>query len=194
MEEPNSATVTSSSSTANGETSQPNENAQVSPNRPRESPRVSIIYGRFARRINGHSAIARDDNCSCLAVTFCFWFFVAVIMVMGVYGSMSVVLGPCSSLILQPNPMFVQYVKVENLKANPGLILYGTHQDPPLDVVSTWSETHNMSIPYGSEWKYYLNRGSEVNISYSLSSENSSLYLVIAEGICSKMRFQWFLF
>jgi len=75
MEEPNSATATPSSSTANVGTSQPNENAQVSPNRPRESPSVSIAYRSFARHINGHSAIARDDNCSCLAVTSCFWFF-----------------------------------------------------------------------------------------------------------------------
>lgn len=54
-----------------------------------------------------------------------------------------------------------------------------------------WTDTLFLCLP--QQWKYYLNRGSEVNISYSLSSENSSLYLVIAEGIRSKMRFQWFL-
>ncbi|PNY05222.1 protein aberrant pollen development 1 [Trifolium pratense] len=168
--------------------------------------------GRFNRTISitDDSAIVRDDKWSCLAVIFslchicncnrniadavatatashhncgvifnpvlmeCLVFNInitpstdtfAVTMIMGVYGSMSVALGPCSSIVFHPNPVFVQYVKVENLQANPGLVLYGTYQYPSLD-----------------EWKLYLNRGSEVNISYSLSSESSSVYLVIAEG------------
>ncbi|KAK2361089.1 RING/U-box superfamily protein [Trifolium repens] len=186
MPESHSSTAIASSSTSNDETSQSDQNADVSENRPRQSRRVTITYGRFNRRlsITDDSSIVRDDKWSCLAVIFSLWFFVAVTMIMGVYGSMSVALGPCSSIVFQPNPVFVQYVKVENLQENPGLILYGTYQYPSLDVVSTWRETYNISIPYGSEkeWKYYLNRGSEVNISYSLSSENSSIYLAIAEG------------
>ncbi|XP_045797785.1 E3 ubiquitin-protein ligase APD2-like [Trifolium pratense] len=188
MQQPHSSTaIPSSSSTSNAETSLSIQNAQVSENRPRQSRRVRITYGgRFNRTISitDDSAIVRDDKWSCLAVIFSLWFFVAVTMIMGVYGSMSVALGPCSSIVFHPNPVFVQYVKVENLQANPGLILYGTYQYPSLDVVSTWRETFNISIPYGSEkeWKLYLNRGSEVNISYSLSSESSSVYLVIAEG------------
>ncbi|GAU27447.1 hypothetical protein TSUD_161330 [Trifolium subterraneum] len=204
MPQPHSSTAIASSSTSNAETSQSNQNsivsnaetsqlnqnAQVPENRPRQSRRVTITYGRFNRSISitDDSAIVRDDKWSCLAVIFSLWFFVAVTMIMGVYGSMSVTLGPCSSIVFHPNPVFVQYVKVENLQANPGVILYGTYQYPSLDVVSTWRETYNISVPYGSEkasiyeWKYYLNRGSEVNISYSLSSESSSIYLVIAEG------------
>ncbi|CAL5192308.1 unnamed protein product [Lathyrus oleraceus] len=184
MAEPHSASAIPSSSAANAEASQADENAGASENLPRESRRVSITFGRTNLRMAGDSALVRDEKWSCLAVIFSFWFFVAVTMIMGVYGSMTVVLGPCSSIVLQPNPVFVQYVKVENLEGNPGLVLYGTYRYPPLDVVSTWRETLNTSIPYGAdkEWKYYLNRGSEVNISYSVSSESSSIYLVIAEG------------
>ncbi|CAI8612844.1 unnamed protein product [Vicia faba] len=178
MPEPHSASATPSA----GNTE--DENAEASDNPRRENRRVSITYGSTNLRMADDSALVRDEKWSCLAVIFSFWFFVAVTMIMGVYGSMTMVLGPCSSIVLQPNPVFVEYVKVENLEPNPGLVLYGTYQYPPLDVVSFWRETRNISIPYGAdkEWKYYLNKGSEVNISYSLSSENSSIYLVIAEG------------
>lgn len=37
---------------------------------------------------------------------------VSVTMILGVYGSMVIVLGPDSSIVFQPSPVFVQYVKV----------------------------------------------------------------------------------
>lgn len=37
---------------------------------------------------------------------------VSVTMILGVYGSMVIVLGPDSSIVFQPSPLFVQYVKV----------------------------------------------------------------------------------
>jgi hypothetical protein len=49
---------------------------------------------------------------------------VAVTMIMGVYGSMSVALGPCSSIVFQPNPVFVQYVKVSFSYYMPMLFLF----------------------------------------------------------------------
>ncbi|KAG4925254.1 Putative E3 ubiquitin-protein ligase XBAT34 [Glycine soja] len=139
---------------------------------------------------DGSAAIFRDDTCSCFVVVFSLWFFVSMTMILGVYGSMTVVLGPKSSTVFQPSPVFVQSVKVENLKANPGPgpILYGTYQYPPLDVVTTWGESCNVSLPSGSykasisEWKYYLNSGSSVNISFHVSSRSSSVFLVISKG------------
>ncbi|KHN36429.1 Putative E3 ubiquitin-protein ligase XBAT35 [Glycine soja] len=130
-------------------------------------------------------------------------------MILGVYGSMTIVLGPKSSIVFQPSPVFVQSVKVKNLKANPGPgpILYGTYRYPPLDVVTTWGESINVSLPSGSykaniaketdttlllclpqEWKYYLNCGSSINISYHVSSKSSSVFLIIAEGDVSLTR------
>ncbi|RDX97969.1 putative E3 ubiquitin-protein ligase XBAT34, partial [Mucuna pruriens] len=133
---------------------------------------------------NGSAAIIREDACSCFAVVFSFWFFckgilnlMSMTMILGVYGSMTIVLGPKSSIVFQPSPVFVQFLKVENIEANPGPgpILYGTYQYPPLDVVTTWRETRN-------EWKYYMNRGSAINISYHVSSRSSSVFLIIADG------------
>ncbi|KAK7395109.1 hypothetical protein VNO78_15651 [Psophocarpus tetragonolobus] len=137
---------------------------------------------------NASAAILRDDACSCFLLIFTFWLFVSMTMILGVYGSVTFVLGPTSSIVFQPSPVFVQFVKVENLnlKANSGLgpILYGTYGDPPLDVVTTWGETFNVSLPPYShkEWKYYLNSGSAINISYHVSTTNSSVFLVIAQG------------
>nr|KYP33595.1 E3 ubiquitin-protein ligase rififylin [Cajanus cajan] len=141
---------------------------------------------------HGSAAAVRDDTCSCFAVVFSFWLFVSMTMMLGVYGSMTIVLGPKSSIVYQPNPFFVQSVKVENLeeKPGPGPILYGTYKYPPLDVVSTWGETNNVSLPSGShkEWKYYLNKGSAINISYHVSSRSSSVFVIIAQGTDSLTR------
>ncbi|KAK7294696.1 hypothetical protein RJT34_17589 [Clitoria ternatea] len=134
----------------------------------------------------GPASIVRDDTCSCLAVVFSFWFFVSLTMILGVYGSTTIVLGPKSSMVFQPSPVFVQSLKVENLEGNPnpGPMVYGTYEYPSLDVVSTWGENFNIYLPSGSykDWKYYLNKGSEISLSYHVSSANSSVFLIIADG------------
>ncbi|TKY65832.1 putative E3 ubiquitin-protein ligase XBAT34 [Spatholobus suberectus] len=185
MAEPHSTAGPSSSASAPG-----SSHTAV---RPREPPLVSDTSGRgYWSFADGSAAIVRDDTCSCFAVVFSFWFFVSMTMILGVYGSVSIALGPKSSIVFQPSPLFVQFVKVENFKANsgPGPILYGTYEYPPLDVVTTWGETHNVSLPSGShkEWKYYLNSGSAINISYHVSSSSSSVFLIIAEGAESLTR------
>ncbi|XP_061343005.1 E3 ubiquitin-protein ligase APD2 [Gastrolobium bilobum] len=188
MAEPHSPAATPPSSSANREEAGgagPSE--EIAANNSRtgfQLPDLSDDFGRAIWGIGHDSPIVRDDTWSCFVVIFTFWFFVSVTMILGVYGSMTIVLGPESSIVLQPSALFVQYVKVENLEAKPGPILYGTYRYPPLDVVSNWVQTRNVSLPSDShkEWKYYLNRGSEVNISYRLSSGSSSIFLVIAEG------------
>lgn len=54
--------------------------------------------------------------------------------------------------------------------------------------------TNTLFLCLPQKWKYYLNKGSEINISYSLSSESSTIYLVIAEGILSTWDFSGFSF
>lgn len=75
MAEPHSASAIPSSSAANAEASQADENAGASENLPRESRRVSITFGRTNLRMAGDSALVRDEKWSCLAVIFSFWFF-----------------------------------------------------------------------------------------------------------------------
>ncbi|KAG5553180.1 hypothetical protein RHGRI_011148 [Rhododendron griersonianum] len=93
---------------------------------------------------------------------------VSVTLILGVYGSVNLQLGPNSSVLITPNPLFVEYIKVEQLdEANTGPTLYGLYEDPPCDV----------------EWIYVLNEGSQINISYSVNSTSlSSLILIIAQG------------
>ena len=55
---------------------------------------------------------------------------------------MNLQLGPHSSILLQPNPLFVQYVKVENLDdSKSGTMLYGIYGSPTLDDVTTTAES-----------------------------------------------------
>ncbi|CAJ1805953.1 unnamed protein product [Sphenostylis stenocarpa] len=172
--------------------------SQTPPDRSRQTQRAIGTSTRGNWSIaDGSAAIVRDETCSCFAVVFSFWLFVSMTMILGVYGSMNIMLGPSSSIVFQPSPVFVQSLKVENLMANPGSgpNLYGTYGYPPLDVVSTWGETRNplqkqlsfalfltlKSCP-PQERKYYLNKGSTINISYHVRSNSSTVFLIIAEG------------
>nr|KJB55742.1 hypothetical protein B456_009G092000 [Gossypium raimondii]KJB55743.1 hypothetical protein B456_009G092000 [Gossypium raimondii] len=65
-------------------------------------------------------------------------------------------------------------------------MVYGFHRPPPLDVEISWTETHDIFIPpnFHKEWLFFLNEGSQVNISYAIRSASSlPLSLVIAQGI-----------
>ncbi|CAL5351490.1 unnamed protein product [Camellia sinensis] len=132
------------------------------------------------------SPLLREDAWSCMIVVFTFWFFVSMTLILGVYGSVNLQLGPNSSLLITPNTLFVESITVEQLdEAKNGPILYGFYKEPQADVELTWSQTHNTSLPSGfqKEWIYMLNMGSQINISYSVNSPSpSSIILIIAQG------------
>ncbi|GER54425.1 RING/U-box superfamily protein [Striga asiatica] len=133
----------------------------------------------------GGSSATRDDPMSCFVASTTFSFFVVMTMAFGLYASETLRLGPNSSILMKPNHLFVEYIKVIAVDASKGAMLYGFYKDPPLDVKTTWSETHKITLPASThkEWVYYLNEGSQISISYSVNSRSSSyLILVIAEG------------
>ncbi|CAB4315165.1 unnamed protein product [Prunus armeniaca] len=147
-----------------------------------ETHEIGTSYGANLSPFDEVSTIIRDDTWSCIIVLLTFWFFVSMTLILGVYGSSSLELGPNSSILLQPNPIFVQSVKVEEVNiSSPGPVLYGFYNTPPLDTETTWSETHTVSVPADShqEWIYFLNGGSQISISYSVYS---SVFLIIAQG------------
>ncbi|KAL6133070.1 hypothetical protein ACLB2K_065307 [Fragaria x ananassa] len=152
-------------------------------------PEVNVIGTSY--RVGGLSgfdetaSVIRDDTWSCIIVLLTFWFFVSMTLILGVYGSETLELGPDTSILLQPNPIFVQSMKVEELNiTRPGPVLYGFYDIPPLSTVANWSETHNATVPadFHKEWIYYLNKGSQISISYSVSSPSTSIFLIIAQG------------
>ncbi|CAL1378764.1 unnamed protein product [Linum trigynum] len=140
--------------------------------------------GRNSPQTNGLPSLG-DDTWSCVTVVLTFWCFISMTLIFGVYGPERLKLGPNCSLLIEPNPLFVQAVKVEELNdSSPGLMLYGFYESPPLDVVETWSDSHSGIVPSNSheEWVYHLNEGSEINISYTVNSSSSAVFLVIAQG------------
>lgn len=148
---------------------------------------ISVTYrGGAGVDDDDGSATIRNDTWSCIIVVLTFWFFVSMTLILGVYGSVNMRLGPNCSILLHPNPLFVQYLKVEELdEPTPGPMLYGFYKVPPLEVITTWDQKLEAYMaPYSHrEWVYYLNKGSQVNITYSVSSlSSSSLILVIAQG------------
>ncbi|XP_064962828.1 E3 ubiquitin-protein ligase APD2-like isoform X1 [Musa acuminata AAA Group] len=163
----------------------PSSSSQPSP--PPPPPRRPSISYRIGISItNATSRQARDDAWSCLVILLTFWFFASMTLILGFYGSSNLVLGPNSSRILRANSWFVQDIQV---KAEEGLrlvpTLYGFLEPPPLDVLTTWSENRNVSMPsnFHQEWIYYLNEGAQVEITYSVKSHGTyPLILVIAQG------------
>ncbi|KAL2902142.1 Cystatin-related protein 2 [Bienertia sinuspersici] len=126
-----------------------------------------------------------DDTLSCVIVILTFWFFVSMTLIMGIFGSENLQIGPYSSIMLRPNPLFVNSLKVETSKQTKvSPLLYGFYETPPLDITKIWSESANASIKPEShkEWAYYLNKGSQINITYNVAS-SSSLLLIVAKGI-----------
>ncbi|ESR42631.1 hypothetical protein CICLE_v100136622mg, partial [Citrus x clementina] len=141
--------------------------------------------GNFTRSDGASWTIVSDDTWSFIIVALTFWFFVSMTLILGVYGPENLTLGPKSSILLQPSPFFVQKVKVQEIyELKPGPKLYAFYNSPPLDTVSTWSEKIIVSVPADShqEWIIYLNKGSQINISYSVKSPGSSVFLIIAQG------------
>ncbi|RZC84431.1 hypothetical protein C5167_047216 [Papaver somniferum] len=172
--------TTSSSSAASSrvqEEEEDNQHEQEQELLQTTSSRVSIV-----RYLNDPS---NDDSWSCLGMLFTFWFFASMTVILGFYGPLNLRVGPNCSRLIQMNSFFISDIKVQEL-AGPadGLMLYSFHHPPPLDVETTWSETYNESLPAftHAEWIFFLNKGSEINISYSVQSQDSVLFLVIAEG------------
>ncbi|PSS09491.1 E3 ubiquitin-protein like [Actinidia chinensis var. chinensis] len=150
------------------------------PRPPGRSYRLNISISNVA------STQIRDDAWSCLIVLVTFWLFASVTVILGFYGSVNLPLGPNCSRLIQINSFFVQSIKAQEIdESKHGPILYGFYDTPPLDVEATWSETHSTFIQSNNhkEWEYFLNKGSKVDISYSVKSPSSSpLSLVIAQG------------
>ncbi|KAJ7964188.1 RING/U-box superfamily protein [Quillaja saponaria] len=129
----------------------------------------------------------RDDVWSCLVALVTFWFFAAsMTLILGLYGSVNLQLGPNCSCLIEINPIFVKSIKVDEIdERKPGPMLYGFDKIPPMNVKTTWTETHNELIlaNFHKEWIYFLNSGSELDIFYRVKSPSSSpLSLVIAKG------------
>ncbi|KAM7272070.1 hypothetical protein ACFE04_031284 [Oxalis oulophora] len=150
-----------------------------------EEEQGGVTYTGVVHGYRGLYNVFRDDAWSCIIVVFTFWLFVSMTLILGVYGAVSLQLGPHSSVLIEVNPIFVETVKVEQLNdMKPRPTLYGFYKTPPLNDVAHSSEFHNVSVNSDSheEWMHYFNQGSQINISYSVKSPGSSILLVIAEG------------
>lgn len=127
-------------------------------------------------------------NCCCVSFVRMFLFIivlslnlnsVSMTLILGLYGTTNVWLGPNSSFLIKPTSVFVQnvivcsllscirihhcptfwyqasifldFLKVEELgNKGSGLMLYGLNQAPQLDVLAKWSEVHYLAVPNDS--------------------------------------------
>ncbi|KAJ4891889.1 RING/U-box superfamily protein [Raphanus sativus] len=118
-------------------------------------------------------------------VVLFFWLWVEMAMLLPVNRPTNVCIGPNSSILVEPNSIFVKSVKVEKLDGfESGLELFGFYTTPRVDVAN-WSESRVMSPSQRSYkgWPYYLNRGASLNISYNVKPEGCSVRLVVEKGV-----------
>uniref|UniRef100_A0ACD5U1C2 Uncharacterized protein n=1 Tax=Avena sativa TaxID=4498 RepID=A0ACD5U1C2_AVESA len=116
------------------------------------------------------------------------------------YGPVELVAGPSCSRLVRANPLFVKGITVRMAEGEQGsegnaFVLYGHAGGPPrLDVRAAWSEARRVVVPANShwEWVYFLNRGSQIEVDYSVEPEtapSNHLCIVVAQGKESLM--QW---
>ncbi|XP_042054493.1 E3 ubiquitin-protein ligase APD2-like isoform X1 [Salvia splendens] len=174
------------------EVEQPESPPRPFPARSPEFPRDQFHADRFSQMYNGTSSMHNgatsanaDDPKSCFIASTTFSFFVAITMAFGLYSPEHLRLGPNASILIQPNTLFVESIEVVEVGAAKSSMLFGFYEVPALDVMVTWQETHKISLPSNThkEWVHYLNGGSQINVSYSVTSWGfSSIGLVIAQG------------
>ncbi|KAL6851608.1 hypothetical protein ACP4OV_020172 [Aristida adscensionis] len=103
---------------------------------------------------------------------------------LGYYGAVELaVVGPGCSRLLQASSVLVKGITVTVSEGNGGLVLYGLHGAPPLDVPAEWSEARRVVVPANShrEWVYFLNKGAQIEATHSVNSPYP-LFLIIAQG------------
>ncbi|KAI3771378.1 hypothetical protein L6452_02541 [Arctium lappa] len=148
-------------------------------------PDRSRLYNLPSRRQNPNELClwSRVQIITCIALLAMLWLIVYLNMVYGVQEIGTLRIGTGCSLLLKPNRFFVKTIKVEQPSDNGGPILYGFNNQPPLNVVSSWSDAQNASLESNihKEWVYFLNEGSQINVSYSVPS-SSRLFLTINRG------------
>ncbi|XP_028753040.1 uncharacterized protein LOC114712656 [Neltuma alba] len=156
-------------------------------NEQNHQPLHSLFYRVDISMANPHLASIRDDVWSCLIILVTLWLVATMGLVLGIYGTTTLELGPYSSVLVQVNSMFVQSIKVEQIdEPKHGIMLYGLDEAPALDDLKTnWSGSYNGSVPHNfyKEWIFYLNKQSQLDIFYNVKSPRfSHLSLVIAQG------------
>ncbi|KAF2931692.1 E3 ubiquitin-protein ligase APD2 [Oryza sativa Japonica Group] len=127
----------------------------------------------------------------CFVTLLAFCFLAPAALMLGYYhGSPElVVIGSGCSRLVETNSFFAQDIKARTEGGSPenGLVLYGMPVAPPLGVPAAWSEARRAVVPANShmEWVYFLNRGSEIEVAYSVRSETESsrpICMIIARG------------
>ncbi|PWA36785.1 hypothetical protein CTI12_AA591770 [Artemisia annua] len=127
-------------------------------------------------------------------IFFTFAFMIAVFGPIG-FGTYRVGAGS-SHLIKAAIPYFIKSINAEKVpykEIEP--ILYMLDKEPPLDEIRTWSDTHYASPVAGRiDWLYFLNKGSEMDIFYSVPSSSSLLLTITRDHEDPPVCYPFFMF
>ncbi|CAM0954506.1 unnamed protein product [Alopecurus aequalis] len=117
------------------------------------------------------------------------------------YSPVELVAGPGCSRLVRANAFFVKEITVRMVEGEQGsgesrlVVLYGLAGGAPrLDVPVAWSEARRVVVAANShtEWVYFLNRGSEIQVDYSVKPEAANINPVCIVIVQGNERFtQW---
>lgn len=125
-----------------------------------------------------------DEHWACIAIPVLFWLFASMTVILGYYGTTSIVLGPNCSHLFEANALLVSRIEVRH-KLQAGSVLYGFSIRPVLGSRSVWNETHNLllSPDYHKEFGMWLNSGSKLDVTcFIRSSGFYSIVLTVSKG------------
>lgn len=109
-------------------------------------------------------------------------FVTSLVLLKDVYGSHSKVIAPQDQHPISVSTYFCDAVQLEDLSVDQFLYLYVFAQPPPLTVWQAFNITlRHTSIPDGKYkyWSYYMNKGSQVNVSVCANPE---IYFYVLKG------------
>ncbi|XP_010517110.2 PREDICTED: uncharacterized protein LOC104792619 [Camelina sativa] len=139
-----------------------------------------------SRNVDGQFYSCAEIKVYCFGLVMVLFILGTVLQIVGVYGSQNIWLGPNSSILVEPSSIFVQSIKVKELDYSKpaGIQLYGFYGSPPLNHLVNWSESRVLPVSHDSYkgWPYYFNRGTFLNITYTVKPEGSAVELVVEEG------------
>eukprot|EP01018_Ginkgo_biloba_P014782 Gb_23472 [translate_table: standard] len=126
-----------------------------------------------------------SDECwTCVIIPITFWIFVSLTLILGLYGSSHLVLGPNYSHLLEANSIFVNEIQVRR-EGQEGPTLYGFSHRPKLDVVRNWTMEHTLRVDpeYHQEFAVWLNKGSKIKLQVAVQTYGFlDLLVVIVKG------------
>ncbi|GAB4852287.1 hypothetical protein Ancab_016479 [Ancistrocladus abbreviatus] len=130
------------------------------------------------------SSLGWQESWTRLLPPLALWICVSMSLQHGYYGNRHMVLGPCSSRLVNASPLFVKEIEVRD-EAQKGVLIYGFSERPELSQEANWTVSQYLIVrSYSSQgFSLWLNRGSNIRMRWEAHTRSMNhLQVVVIKG------------